>query len=212
MKMNHTHRKILLYASLPEVEAGLKPVPTEEGLTRVNSPISCLHEATQEPFDLIAVSFYERPLKERNALVELCRMLKTNSCTAHIPLLGLMPSVHRRLLEHLLEAGADYAMLSDPRDRGIDDILKGFLVSPSEEFRIENVLYRLCPHINPVPISRRREILYCRAYRNRLVLGPYLLGLYCETLNHRDCPYYKCPKFREDVYQEYRGPILKDER
>ena len=32
-------------------------------------------------------------------------------------------------------------------------------------------------------------------HRNRLVLGPHRLQHCCETLSHKNCQYFKCPKF-----------------
>lgn len=113
----------------------------------------------------------------------------------HIPLLCLLPSKHRKLLEHLQNAGVEYAMFHDLRDPNLKNHVETLLVDSSEECKIERILSDICPHINHFPISEHKEILYCGAYRNRLVLGSYRLRHLCETSNHKICEYFKCPKF-----------------
>ena len=183
------HHRYLIYWN---VQKGVE-APSEEILF-AHSPVSCLHKATRKSFDLIGISFDVGSLKERDALVELCSVLKANSLTLSIPLLCLLPSRHRKLLERLQETGVEHAMVFDSRRHSLEAHLEAFMRDSLEGFSIRSLLSELCPNVNPVPISRRQEILYCGAYRNRLVLGPYLLNLYCETINHRNCPYYNDPK------------------
>jgi len=164
-------------------------------LTLVNSPATCLHKATENNYDLISISHEYRSLKARHALVELCSMLKRNRYTLHIPLLSLLPSRHREMLEQLHNVGVEYARFYDPRDPDSQNHLESLLAKPSEECMIGRILSGICPHINYFPISRDKEILYCGAYRNRLVLGSPRLSHFCETFNHKNCPYFNCPKF-----------------
>lgn len=164
-------------------------------LTLVNSPVSCLNKATENNYNLIAIFHEYRSFKERHALVELCSMLKINRYTLHIPLISLLTSKHRELLEQLHEAGVEYVRFYDPRDPNLKNHIETLLVNPTEECKISRIISGICPHINYLPISRHKEILYCSAYRNRLVLGSYRLRHLCETSNHKNCPYFKCPRF-----------------
>lgn len=166
-------------------------------LTLVNSPSTCLHKATENNYDLIAISHEYRSLRERDSLIELCSMLKRNNHTLHIPLLSLFPSRHRKLLELLQDAGVEYVRFYNPIDPGSQNHIEILLAKPSEECKIGRVLSGICPHINYFPIGQKnQEILHCGAYRNRLVLGSYRLRHLCETSNHKNCPYFKCPKFQ----------------
>ena len=166
-----------------------------ESLNVVASPMACLNEVTRKSFDLVAVSFHQITLRERDALVELCSVLRKNPHSADTFLLCLVPSRHRALLTSLQDAGVNYVMLLESPDGSLANRLHLFAENRSGAYSIEKILAEICPYINYVPISRRREILYCQAYYNRLVLGPYLLNLYCETPNHINCPYYMEPKF-----------------
>jgi hypothetical protein len=165
-------------------------------LTLVNSPVSCLNKATENNYDLIAIFHEYWSLRERDALVELCSMLKRNSHALHTPLLSLLPSRHRKLLELLQDAGVEYVRFYDPRDPDSQNHIQSLLAKPSEECKIGRIFSGICPHINYFPIGQKnKEILYCGAYRNRLVLGSPRLSHFCETFNHKNCPYFKCPKF-----------------
>jgi len=180
-------RKILLYASSSDF--------APEGLSVVASPIACLNEVTRKSFDLVAVSFHQITLMERAALVELCSVLRKNPHSADTLLLCLVPSRHRALLTSLQDAEVKYVMLLESLESSLVSRLKLFTENRSGASPIEKILAEICPYINYVPISRRREILYCQAYYSRLVLGSYLLNLYCETPNHINCPYYMEPRF-----------------
>jgi hypothetical protein len=164
-------------------------------LTLVNSPASCLKKATENNYNLIAIFHEYRSFKERHAIVELCSMLKINQYTLHIPIIALLTSKHRELLEQLHEAGVKYARFYDPSDPNLKNHIKTLLVNPPEECKISRIMSGICPHINYFPISGHREILYCSAYRNRLVLDSYRLRHLCETSNHKNCQYFNCPKF-----------------
>jgi hypothetical protein len=181
--------KILLYASHSDLAL--------EGLSVVTSPITCLNEVTRRPFDMVAVSFHQVTLKERKALVDLCSALRTNPHSEGTLLLCLVPSRHRDLLAGLKDAGVRYVMFleSPDLDWSLAGRLQSFAENRSGAFPMDSILEEICPYIHYVPISRRREILYCRAYFSRLVLGPYLLNLYCETSNHIHCPYFLEPRF-----------------
>jgi hypothetical protein len=166
-------------------------------LTLVNNPATCLHKATENNYDFIVIFHQFRSLKERHALVELCSMLKRNRYTLHIPLLCLLPYRHREILEQLHDVGVEYVRLYDPRDPNLKNHIESLLAKPSEECKIGRILSGICPHINYFSIGQKnQEILYCGAYRNRLVLGSYRLRHLCETFNHRNCQYFNYPIFQ----------------
>jgi len=184
--------QILLYTSFSDLAL--------EGLRVVASPIACLNEVTLKPFDLVAVSFHEITLKERDALVELCLVCSKNPLTSNTLLICLVPSRHRDLLSSLKNAGVDHIMLLESLDSSLTRRLQLFAENRSVDYAIDRILGEVCPYITYIPISRRREMLYCRAYRDRLVLGPHLLNLYCETRHHTECPYYKAPKLAKAAH------------
>lgn len=181
--------KILIYRS----ETSLIGDAFEE-MAVVTSPVTCLHEATEKPYDLIVIIFDPGLLRARDALVELCAALKRNRHTMKVPLLCVLPSKHRDLLKRLQNAGVEYVVIVDPGDSILQSHLETFASSPSEEYNIDRILSEVCPRINYFPVSRDKEILYCGAYRNRLVLGPYRLRQYCENNNHINCEYFQNPR------------------
>ena len=189
MQADNRNYKILLYNSTLEPDDQVL-----DEFASANSPAACIQKATSNTYDLIAIFHNDRSLKERFALVELCSILKKNYHSRHIPLLCLLPSIHRGLLEQLHNVQVEYARFYDPGDPSSQDQFQSLLARPSEDCTIEKILSAICPHINYFPISRHQEMLYCRAYRNRLVLGPHRLKHACQTINHQNCQYFKCPK------------------
>ena len=190
MQTDNRNYKILINNTAVELDDQLS-----DEFALANSPAACIQKATSNTYDLIAIFHNYRLLKERFALVELCSILKKNYHSRHIPLLCLLPSMHRELLEQLHNVQVEYARFYDPGDPSSKDHLKSLLARPSEDCTIEKILSAICPNINYFPISRHQEMLYCRAYRNRLVLGPHRLKHACQTINHKNCQYFKCPKF-----------------
>ncbi|MBU0987607.1 MAG: hypothetical protein KKH68_10180 [Proteobacteria bacterium] len=190
MQIENRYNNILLYDSTISADDRLL-----NEWTIVNSPATCLQRSTEKNYELIVIFQKLRLLKERFAMVELCSILKQNRPTQHLPLLCLLPSKHRGLLEQLQNAGTEYAKFYNPVEPLSKAHLKSLLAKPSEDCRIGWILSGICPHINYFPISERQEIMYCGAYRNRLVLGSHRLIHVCETSNHKTCQYFKCPKF-----------------
>lgn len=189
MRSNNDNYEILFFNSSPDIEDG-----TFKKMTLVSSPIDCFHEAAENSFDLVAVFNKQRSLKECHPLFELCAALKRNIHTMHIPLLCLLPLKHRQLLEQLQNTGVEYAMFYDPRNPDLKNHIETSLAGWPEECRLNRILSNICPHINYVPITGPKEIIYCRAYRNRLVLGSYRLRHLCEISNHKICEYFNSPK------------------
>lgn len=164
-------------------------------LTQVSNPIDCLHEAAEHTYDLVAIFSEHRSLQRCGALIELCSGLKGNPLTMRIPLLCLLPIKQRQLLERLQDVGVEYVMFYDPRDPDLKNHIETSLVDWPEECKLSKVLSNICPHINYFPIIEDKEIIYCRAYRNRLVLGSYRLRHLCETSSHKTCEYFNSPEF-----------------
>jgi hypothetical protein len=196
-------QKILLYKSNSSI------YPTSvAGLTLVGSPVSCLHEATANAYTLIAVVFGHGSLRERDALIELCFALRRNRNTMKSVLLCILESKHRKLLERLRDAGVEYVMFVNSKNLD-PEILKSHLETFSlnlfEEYKIERVLSEVCPFITYFSTSSRQEILYCGAYRNRLVLGKYLLSHFCETANYKNCQYFENPLRAEACSPQLTG-------
>jgi hypothetical protein len=189
MKSYDKKYKILLYHSSIPLDAW-----PNGNLTLVNSPATCLDKATGNNYDLIAIFHEYRSLKERDSLVELCSMLKRNRHTLHIPLISLLPSRHRKLLELLLNTGVEYTRFYDATNPDWQNYIESLVAKPSEECKIGRILSGICPHINYFPIGQKnQEILYCGAYQNHLVLGLYRLRHLCETFNYKICEYFNCP-------------------
>ncbi len=166
-----------------------------DDLTVVKSPATCLQKATRHTYELIVIFQKFRSMNERLALIELCSTLKKSRYSKHIPLLCILPSKHRGLLEQLQNAGVEYVRFYIQNDPIPKENIASLLAKPSEDCTVDRILPEICPYINYFPISRHQEILYCGAYRNRLVLGPHRLKYSCETMNHKNCQYFKCPKF-----------------
>ena len=195
MEASSKKHKTLLYKSTAD-----SICTTVEELTLVGSPVSCLSTATEIDYDLIVISFDQSSLRARDALVELCSALKRNNHTMQTPVLCLLSSKHRKLLKQLRDAGVEYVMFSNKRDlKTLENCLVTLTSGPSEEFKMDRIIPGICPYINYFPINRHQEILYCGAYRNRLVLGSYLLSNYCETLNYKKCEYFKNPKLPKSI-------------
>ena len=161
----------------------------------VPSPIQCLDKAIDGKPGIIVIRFGKMPIGEREALVELSTALKRNIHTQKCPVLALLHSKHRKLIEDLKQAKVDYvryiddAVLDSTRMRGIIDGL-----GPDD--RLERHLAILCPFLNYSKIDSCHEMTMCGAYLNRMVLGGRRLHEICETEDHFRCEYYLKPRLK----------------
>ena len=161
---------------------------------------SYLSRAVSEDFDLLALCLVTPVHQERDALVELCGVLRTNQYTREKPLIAILLGKHRQLLERLQRVGVKYVMTNEPGEILLQDRLATLDLSQGSNYRVESLLLNICPFINYLPIDSCREIIMCGAYRNRLVLGPHRLAQVCEVPAHLTCEYYQAQENREPSF------------
>jgi hypothetical protein len=133
------------------------------------------------------------PIRERNTLVELSAALKRNSHTRKCPVLVLLHSRHRKLLEDLNRAGVDFAKYIEEiilDSNQMQKIIDG--LGPDD--RLERHLAVVCPFLHYSEIDSLNELTVCGAYLDRMVLGGRWLHEICETENHLHCEYYLNPR------------------
>lgn len=189
--------RFLLYDSLRQSELTL-----DDG-EWVHRPIQCLDKAVDGNPEIIVVHFEAMPIWEREARVELCATLKRNSHTRQIPVLVLLSTTHRGLMEELARVGVDFvrvigeATLNSTLIREIIDAL-----GPDD--RVERQLEGVCPYLHYAIIDVRHEMTQCGAYLNRMVLGGRRLHEVCETGNHFHCEYFLNPRLKTD---HERSPV-----
>lgn len=185
----HLPRKILLLGT------GVQPT-SASSLEIVQAPsiTAYLSRAVVENYDLLVLGLFTQVHQERDALVELCGVLRTNPYTREKALVAVLPEKHRQLLARLQKVGVKYVMIAETGDVPLQDRLATLDLSLNHNYRIESLLLEICPFINYLPINSRRELILCGAYRNRLVLGPYRLGQLCEVPAHLSCEYYQAQK------------------
>lgn len=166
--------------------------PAEEW---VSSPIQCLDRAVDKKPGIIVIRFGKMTIRERDSLVELSIALKRNRYTRTCPVLGLLHSKHRKLIEDLNRAKVEYVryvggvVLDSARIREIIDGL-------GTDDLVESHLKISCHFIHYSKIDSCREIALCGAYLDRMVLGGRRLNEICETENHFHCEYYLNPRLK----------------
>jgi len=161
----------------------------------VSSPIQCLEKAIDKKPGIIVIRFGKMPIREREALVELSAALKRNIHTQKCPVLALLHSKNRKLIEDLKQANVDYVRYIG--DAGLDsNRMRRIIDGLGTDDRLEKHLAILCPFLNYSKIDARHEMTMCRAYLDRMVLGGRRLREICETEVHLYCEYYLNPRLR----------------
>jgi len=163
------------------------------GFEVASSPVVCLAKAIDDKPSIIVIHFPEGAIEEREVLVELCDVLKRTSPTRDKPLLALLPTRHRKLLEKLDQARVDYVKFITAMPLDLPH-MTGMIESLGPGDLLKRQLERVCPFIHYSPIDTEREIIICGAYLDRLVLGSKCLHAICESETHLRCEYFRNPK------------------
>lgn len=143
-------------------------------------------------YDLFVIQFATQTIKQREALTELCAVLKRHHPTRHIPIIALLPSKHRRLLEILNTITVEYAKITN----GQTDETSIRAITPAD--CISRILAELCPFLEYQPIDARREMAVCKAYYSRLVINGMRLDQLCQRPDFQLCPYFQSPKLKNN--------------
>ncbi|MFH1059054.1 MAG: hypothetical protein V1797_10330 [Pseudomonadota bacterium] len=162
--------------------------PHGELLTYCDSPLDFLAKVAISSPQSLVVFVEGDSLKERDAVLDFCAGLRGHPTTSNLPLVCVLHARHRRLLEQLSQAGVEkVAFRSQKAPLPVGPGLKN-LGEPLEE-----ILTQTCPYLQHLPVDRRKEMAYCGAYRNRLVLGRDRLLDVCENPSHQSCPFFLSP-------------------
>jgi hypothetical protein len=159
----------------------------------VTSPVQCLNQAIIDPPHAIVVRFGDMTFSERNALMELCSILKQNPYTRGIETIALLCSKHRMIMERLRDAGVEHVkfLAKDESSEVLIDITT-FETGPKDQVNLQ--LEKVCPYLHYSQIDSRHEMTVCGAYLDRMVLGQNKRFQMCETPEHRHCEYYLNPR------------------
>lgn len=159
----------------------------------VASAIRCLDQAVDGRPRLIVIDFGHVTIGQRGLMVELAEALKRNSHTSNCPVLALLPSRHRWLLESLERAGVDFARYMEDENAGRRT--SGEISNElGADDRLPRRLEAVCPYLRYKEIDADRELIVCGAYLDRMVLGGHRLRKICETDGHCYCQYYLNPR------------------
>jgi hypothetical protein len=161
----------------------------------VRSPTQCLDRAIEGKPRIIVVRFGPMLIQQRDALVDLCAVLKRNSRTRKAPLLVLLHEKHRGLIENLKRAGVDFIKLI-AETRLSSSLMIKMIDGLSTNDRVERQFEMLCPCLHYDAIDACHEMTVCGAYLDRMVLGGKWLHEVCETENHLGCEYFLNPRFK----------------
>lgn len=167
--------------------------PKSAGEKWVRSPTQCLDRAIEGKPRIIVVRFGPMLIQQRDALVELCVVLKRNTRTRKAPLLALLHEKHRGLIEDLKQAGVDFVkFIADTPLRS--SLMVIMIDGLGTEDRVERQLTMLCPCLHYDALDASHEMTVCGAYLDRMVLGGKWLHEVCETENHLTCKYFLNPR------------------
>jgi len=161
----------------------------------VSSPIQCLDKAVDTDPNFIVIRFGQMPFGECEALVELGIALKRNSHTQKCPILALLHSKHRKLLEDLGQAGVDFVKYVG--ETALDSTrIRTILEGLGPDDRLDRHLKEVCAYLRYSVVESQHELAACGAYLDRLVLGSRQLNAICKTENHLQCEYFLNPRLK----------------
>ena len=161
----------------------------------VRSPTQCLDRAVEGKPGIIVVRFGPMLIQQREALVELCAVLKRNSRTRKAPLLALLHEKHRGLIEDFEHTGVDFVKFIAETPLS-SSLMIEMIDGLSTDDRVKRQLTMLCPYLHYDAIDACHEMTVCGAYLDRMVLGGKWLHEVCETENHLRCEYFLNPIFK----------------
>lgn len=161
----------------------------------VYSPVQCLNQAIIERPDAVVIRFGDIALRERDALIELCGVLKQNQHTESIGVIALLCSKQRSVVERLMDAGAEYVRFV-AKGKQPQTAIDVTTIKPEPKDQVDFQLEILCPYLHNSKIDSRHEMTVCGAYLDRMVLGGHRLHEICETQGHLQCEYYLNPRRR----------------
>lgn len=165
-------------------------------VTITRNVLTCLNETTQGNFALIMICFSTRLVFINNDVIELCRCLKNNPLTREKPVFALADIPHLGVAVQMREAEVDFMEIRRA-DKAVEPkYLMGLVLKDDGSIRMDRVLARMCPFLSYIPVDERCELITCRAYRNRLVLGGRRLHEICETADHSHCEYFINPRIK----------------
>lgn len=167
----------------------------ESNFSLVNSSVQCLNQAIIKHPNTVVVHFGNITLCERDALIELCSVLKQNQYTKGISIIALLCSKHRLVVEQLRDTGVEYVKILS-RVEPSQDSVDVTTIEPEPEDQVNFQLEILCPYLHYSKIDLRHEMAVCGAYLDRMVLGGHRLHEICETKGHLHCEYYLNPRRR----------------
>lgn len=161
-----------------------------QGVTIAGDPLTCLSTATEKHFGLIIICFSVRMIPAWESLLTLCECLTKNTHTKNIPVLGFSDVPHRGLICKMADAGVKYAKIQESAALIDPEALLYLVQINTPSVQIKKILNLFCPFLDYAPIDDRCELITCKGYRNRLVLGGARLHEVCETGNHLHCDYF----------------------
>ncbi|MBU4597377.1 MAG: hypothetical protein KMY53_13590 [Desulfarculus sp.] len=163
------------------------------GLQVFTSPISFLARAMGGDCGRLVVFLEWSTRLEKEALLELCTVLRASPVSRDLTLGCILHEPHREVLAGLAKAEVAWVWFLSAGQ----PILPILLMSPESVdgkwLRLEKVLREICPYLNYLPVEGGRGMCVCGAYRNRMVLGQGTLRALCRVARHNNCPYFLDP-------------------
>jgi len=171
------------------------PVSRDSRIARVPDAVSCLSEAMTGSYDLVAVELEKAEGDAGREILQLCRVLKSNRLTCDKPLLVILYSINRGLIDRLDKDGADYVIHLADNDglRSLDRLSEAVDRLDNSDIPAA-LLEKVCPFLHSSSPDVGGEIFSCGAHGDILVLGRQRVNSFCSAPDHRACPFFLAPK------------------